>query len=295
MSQERPSSNSNAEHRIESNHPPQTEEVITLVPTPNCFWRMMIDPGFSLPVANPAPSVITAEAFLGLTNQSITPQSAPLTTAPRMESPAAPNREDQPEGEVPQCRTAEVHVDSLVAVPVQSRCHSRDSAQASPDLDTLSSDSADSLREQVYQVHQRLDEVQMKVLKSKEEFRESSKGGSPFTPEIQDKPLPTNFRLPSLKLYDGSCDPTKHVVTFHAQMALYDTSDALMCRAFPTTLRGLARTWYSRLKPTTISSFELLAKEFELNFLASARSKPTAASLLGLAQGNEESLAQFVG
>ncbi|RZS27137.1 hypothetical protein BHM03_00060566 [Ensete ventricosum] len=168
MSQERPSSNTNAEHRTEPNHPPQMKEVTTSVPTPNHFWRMMTDPGFSPPVANPASSIVTVEAFLGLTNQSH----------------AAPNQEDQPEGEAPQRRTTEVHPDSPATVPVRSRCHSRDSAQASPGLDTLSSDSTDSLREQVHQVHQRLDEVQKKVLKSKEEFGESSKGGSPFTPEI---------------------------------------------------------------------------------------------------------------
>ncbi|RRT40765.1 hypothetical protein B296_00035261 [Ensete ventricosum] len=165
------------------------------------------------------------------------PSIGSFDNTPRMESPAVPNWEDQPEGEAPQRRVAEVHPDSLAVVPVRSRCHSRDSTQASPDLDTLSYDSTESYREQVRQVHQRLDKVQKEVLKSKEELEENSKGGSLFTPKIQDKPLSANFRLPSLELYDGSCDPTEYVVTFHAQMALYDTSDALMCRAFPTTLR----------------------------------------------------------
>ncbi|RZS19504.1 hypothetical protein BHM03_00051896 [Ensete ventricosum] len=66
------------------------------------------------------------------------------------------------------------------------------------------------------------------VLRSREEIGESSKGGSPFTPEIQSKPLPATFRLPALEPYDGSGDPMEHIATFRAQMALYDTSEALM-------------------------------------------------------------------
>ncbi|RWW88214.1 hypothetical protein BHE74_00002909 [Ensete ventricosum] len=144
------------------------------------------------------------------------------------------------------------------------------------------------------QVNQRLDEVQRDFVRSKEEVGETTKGGSPFAPEILDKPIPSSFRLPALEPYDGSTDPTDHVAVFRAQMALYDTSDALMCHTFPTTLRGPTQMWYSRLKPSFISSFDQFAKEFELNFIASSCPRPMATSLLDLTQGNNEPLAQFV-
>ncbi|RZR93672.1 hypothetical protein BHM03_00022227 [Ensete ventricosum] len=121
MSQERPFGNSGAEHRSEPNHPQPAEEVTTAGPTPNRFWRMMTDPGFPSPTSNPAPFIVTVEAFLGLTNQvqalvdvvqtivpylpqliqSTTQQSAPPTAFPYMESPVAPNRETQLEVKLP--------------------------------------------------------------------------------------------------------------------------------------------------------------------------------------------------
>ncbi|RZS18091.1 hypothetical protein BHM03_00050315 [Ensete ventricosum] len=253
MSPEHPFGDSGTEHHPESDHPRPTEEATAAVPTPNHFWRMMTDSGFPSPASNPAPFVVMAEAFLSLTSQIQVLAGMVQTIIPYL----------------PQL-VAEAHPASPTLTPVRSQSRSYNPAPTELDLDTLSTDSTDSLREQVRRVHQRLDEVQKEVLKSREEIGESSKGGSPFTPEIQSKPLPATFRLPALEPYDGSGDPMEHIATFHAQMALYDTSEALMCRAFPTTLRGSARTWYARLKPASIPSFDVLAREFELNFLASS-------------------------
>ncbi|RWW14425.1 hypothetical protein GW17_00021808 [Ensete ventricosum] len=51
-----------------------------------------------------------------------------------------------------------------------------------PELDTLSSDSIDSLRAQLCLMNRRLDEVQKEFVKSKEELEESSTARSPFVP-----------------------------------------------------------------------------------------------------------------
>ncbi|RWV78338.1 hypothetical protein GW17_00060709, partial [Ensete ventricosum] len=202
------------EHHSELDHPRPTEEATTAVPTPNHIWRMMTDPGFPSLASNPAPFMVTAETFLGLTSQvqalagmvqtiisylpqlvhSMAHQSAPSAAPPQTESPATPNRGIPPDVEAPQPQVAEARPASPTPTPARSQSRSYNPVPIELDLDTLSIDTANSLREQVRRAHQRLDEV----LKSREEVRESSKGGSPFTLEIQSKPLPATFRLPAI-------------------------------------------------------------------------------------------------
>ncbi|RRT33770.1 hypothetical protein B296_00048996, partial [Ensete ventricosum] len=142
------------------------------------------------------------------------------------------------EAEPPQRQVTEARAASPTPTPARSQSRSCNPVQTRPNFDALSSDTADSLREQVRQVHQRLDEVQKEVLKSRGEIGESSKGSSPFTLEIQGKPLPATFRLPTLESYDGSGDPTEHTTAFRAQMALYDTSKKFQTSIHPDVLDG---------------------------------------------------------
>ncbi|RRT75390.1 hypothetical protein B296_00031262 [Ensete ventricosum] len=210
--------------------------------------------------------------------QAIVPYIPQLAQAPMHQCPDVPRQMLQQEA--PQSRpTQGEHPDSgalhhppieatienpnaLVSQPVN---HSRDVMRTPLESDVVSSDSTNSVREQLCQVNQRLDEVQRDFVRSKE-IGETTKGGSPFAPEILDKPIPSSFRLLTLEPYDGSIDPSEHVAMFRAQMALYDTSDALMCCTFPTTLRGSARIFATEVRrmPDTHPTLAIQAFLMEL-------------------------------
>ena len=68
-----------------------------------------------------------------------------------------------------------------------------------------------------------------------------NKTDSPFTIRPQGTPLPQKFRMPQVESYDGVKDPLDHLETFKTLMHLQGVPDEIMCRAFPTTLRGAAR------------------------------------------------------
>ena len=67
-----------------------------------------------------------------------------------------------------------------------------------------------------------------------------------------------------------------------------------MCRAFLTTLKGLAWVWFSKIPPNTISSFEELSKLFVNNFIGGQRHKRSSSNLLTIEQGENESLRSFI-
>lgn len=78
---------------------------------------------------------------------------------------------------------------------------------------------------------------------------------SPFIVSIISHLLPSKFKMPTLDSYDGMRDPCDHIATFKTTMHLQGVLDEIMCRTFPTTLKGPARVWFGKLPPNTITSF----------------------------------------
>ena len=103
---------------------------------------------------------------------------------------------------------------------------------------------------------------------------------SPFTASINGHPLLPKFKMPSLDSYDGACDPFDHIATFKTTIHLQGIPDEIMCRVFLTTLKGLARVWFSKIPPNLVSSFEELSKLFINNFIGGQRHKRSLSSLL---------------
>ena len=94
---------------------------------------------------------------------------------------------------------------------------------------------------------------------------------SPFIPLITSHPLPLKFKMPTLDSYDRTRDPCDHIATFKTTMHLQVVLDEIMCRAFPTMLKGPARVWLGKLPPNTITLFQELSKLFVNNFVGRQR------------------------
>ncbi|XP_065623417.1 uncharacterized protein LOC136064902 [Quercus suber] len=117
---------------------------------------------------------------------------------------------------------------------------------------------------------------------------------SPFTALVNSFPLPQKFRMPQIESYDGVKDPLDHLETFKTLMHLQGLLDKIMCRAFPTTLKGPARIWFSRLMPNSISTFKKLSAQFTSHFIGGYRYKKYTACLMSIRQREGETLRSYI-
>ncbi|XP_023910508.1 uncharacterized protein LOC112022163 [Quercus suber] len=117
---------------------------------------------------------------------------------------------------------------------------------------------------------------------------------SPFNPAVLECLVPSKFWLPQLEPFDGLKDPQDHLNTFKTTLGLQQPLDEILCRSFPTTLKGAAREWFTKLPTSSIDNFEQLSNAFLCHFIGGQHPKRTADHLLTIRQGEKETLRSYV-
>ena len=117
---------------------------------------------------------------------------------------------------------------------------------------------------------------------------------SPFTAFVNSFPLPHKFRIPQIDSYDGVKGPLDHLETFKTLMHLQGVADEIMCRAFPTTLKGATRIWFSYLMPGSINTFTELSAQFTTHFIGGHGYKRSTAYLMRIKQREDGTLRSYI-
>ena len=100
--------------------------------------------------------------------------------------------------------------------------------------------------------------------------------------------------MPQVETYDESKDPLDHLKSFKTLMHLQGVANEIMCKAFPTTLKGPVRIWFSRLTPNSIGTFKESNTQFASHFIGGHRYKKSIACLMSIKQREDETLRSYI-
>ena len=72
-------------------------------------------------------------------------------------------------------------------------------------------------------------------------------------------PWPPSYKAPQLPMYDGHSDPKQFLMSYEATISSYGGNTAVMAKSFVMAVKSVAQTWYSSLRPGTITSWQKLS------------------------------------
>jgi hypothetical protein len=117
---------------------------------------------------------------------------------------------------------------------------------------------------------------------------------SPLAAELQATPWPLSYKPPQLPMYDGHSDPKQFLKSYEATISLYGGNTAVMAKSFVMAVRNVAQTWYSSLRPGTITSWQKLKDMLVTSFQGFQAKPVTAQALFQCTQDHEEYLQAYV-
>jgi hypothetical protein len=95
-------------------------------------------------------------------------------------------------------------------------------------------------------------------------------------------------------MYDGHSDSKQFLMSYEATISSYGGNIAVMAKSFVMAVKSVAQTWYSSLRPGTITSWQKL-KDMLITSFQGFQTKPvTAQALFQCTQDHEEYLQAYV-
>jgi hypothetical protein len=116
----------------------------------------------------------------------------------------------------------------------------------------------------------------------------------PLAAELQAIPWPQSYKPPQLPMYDGHSDPKQFLMSYEATISSYGGNTAVMAKSFVMAVRNVAQTWYSSLRPGTITSWQKLKDMLVTSFQGFQMKPVIAQSLFQCTQDHEEYLQAYV-
>jgi hypothetical protein len=117
---------------------------------------------------------------------------------------------------------------------------------------------------------------------------------SPLAAELQAIPWPPSYKPPQLPMYDGHSDPKQFLMSYEATISSYGGNAAVMAKSFVMAVKNVAQTWYSSLRPGTITSWQKLKDMLVTSFQGFQTKPVTAQALFQCTQDHEEYLQAYV-
>jgi hypothetical protein len=117
---------------------------------------------------------------------------------------------------------------------------------------------------------------------------------SPLATELQATSWPPSYKPPQLPMYDGHSDPKQFLMSYEAIISSYGGNTAVMAKSFVMVVRSVAQTWYSSLRPGTITSWQKLKDMLVTSFQGFQTKPVTTQALFQCTQDHEEYLQAYV-
>jgi hypothetical protein len=117
---------------------------------------------------------------------------------------------------------------------------------------------------------------------------------SPLAAELQAIPWPPSYKPPQLPMYDGHLDPKQFLMSYEATTSSYGGNATVMAKSFVMAVRNVAQTWYSSLRPGTITSWQKLKDMLVTSFQGFQMKLVIAQALFQCTQDHEEYLQAYV-